>query len=404
MTSALAARPYPVDFHTFDLCGGAMSGVIRAGNTLTLAADGLGTFDYVDPFANSNGDRADGSGTYRFGTWTSDVYRVSFPFDELVSSWNADAPAGTWVQSEVQPQLDGGRWGNWYVLGRWSYGDTDFHRTSVGGQDDADGYVAVDTFFARDRPATAYRLRLTLYARSGSANAPSASRYSAVVSNQTNRKISFPSATTMSATTIDLGVPAYSQEVHHGEYPQFDNGGEAWCSPTSTSMVVAYWASKDSGAGYMPSAAETASVPFADPWVDYTARYVYDYHYRGAGNWPFNAAYAAGRGLVADVTQLQSLCDAEAFIKAGIPIVASIAFNSDQLDGALKSTKGHLVVIQGFTGDGGKVLVNDPASPTNADVTRPYDREQFERAWIAASGGIVYVIRPAGWATPSPGP
>jgi len=26
-----------------------------------------------------------------------------------------------------------------------------------------------------------------------------------------------------------------------------------------------------------------------------------------------------------------------------------------------------------------------------------YDRAQFERAWIPASGGIVYVIRPAGW-------
>jgi hypothetical protein len=34
-------------------------------------------------------------------------------------------------------------------------------------------------------------------------------------------------------------------------------------------------------------------------------------------------------------------------------------------------------------------------------VKHYYDREQFERAWIPASGGIVYVIRPAGWTTPS---
>jgi hypothetical protein len=26
-----------------------------------------------------------------------------------------------------------------------------------------------------------------------------------------------------------------------------------------------------------------------------------------------------------------------------------------------------------------------------------YDREQFEKAWIPASGGIVYVIRPVGF-------
>jgi hypothetical protein len=58
-------------------------------------------------------------------------------------------------------------------------------------------------------------------------------------------------------------------------------------------------------------------------------------------------------------------------------------------------------VIAGFTGDGKKVIVNDPASDTNAEVKHFYDREEFERAWIPASGGIVYVIRPAGWPTPS---
>ena len=154
--------------------------------------------------------------------------------------------------------------------------------------------------------------------------------------------------------------------------------------------------------GYAPSGTETSWVDplFADPWVDHTARYVFDYHYDGAGNWPFNTAYAAERGLVSDVTQLRNLREAEPFIKAGIPLVASIAFTSNKLDGAIKSTNGHLVVIEGFTGDGSKVIVDDPASATDADVKHSYDREQFERAWIPASGGIVYVDRPPGWPTP----
>ena len=73
---------------------------------------------------------------------------------------------------------------------------------------------------------------------------------------------------------------------------------------------------------YRPTPAEYSwvtaalpSPPHQDPWVDYTARAVYDYHYNGAGNWPFNAAYAASRGLVADVTQLHNLREAEPFIK-----------------------------------------------------------------------------------------
>ena len=401
---ALAAQPYPVNFKTFALgaADATRSGTVLSGGSLTLASSGLsGPYTYADPFANYTSDGVDGSGAYSYGTWTSGVYKLSFPFNELVSSWNAGTPAGTWIQVEVKPQLDDGHWAKWYILGRWTYGDSDFHRTSVGGQGDADGYVAIDTFFAKDHPAVAYQLRLTLFRRVGSSASPSVSRLSAIASDLTNQKNVFPSATTMTGATIDLGVPQYSQEIHHGEYPQFDNGGEAWCSPTSTSMVVGYWDKLFPKAGYAPSAAETSWVGFADPWVDYTARYVYDYHYNGAGNWPFNTGYAAGRGLVGDVTQLHNLREAEPFIKAGIPLVASVAWSSNKLDGAIKSTNGHLSVIEGFSGDGTKVIVNDPASPTDADVKHYYDREQFERAWIPASGGIVYVIRPAGWSTPS---
>jgi len=51
-------------------------------------------------------------------------------------------------------------------------------------------------------------------------------------------------------------------------------------------------------------------------------------------------------------------------------------------------------VIGGFTGTG-DVIAYDPASPSNRAVRHVYDREQFEKAWIRASGGIVYVDRPA---------
>ena len=35
--------------------------------------------------------------------------------------------------------------------------------------------------------------------------------------------------------------PRYSQMVHRGHYPQWGGGGQAWCSPTSTSMVLGYY-------------------------------------------------------------------------------------------------------------------------------------------------------------------
>ena len=54
------------------------------------------------------------------------------------------------------------------------------------------------------------------------------------------------------------------------------------------------------------------------------------------------------------------------------------------------------MVIVGFT-DGGDVIVNDPASHRVADdeaVRMVYDRAEFSVAWLAGSGGIVYVIPP----------
>jgi hypothetical protein len=406
---AFAAQPYPLNYKTFDLSATSPStGTAFSGGSLSLATSGTGSLTYADTFANYSNDHVDGSGTYASGTWTSGVTPLSFGFNELVASWNAVTPPKTWVQVEVQPQLDDGHWAKWYILGQWSSDDYSFHRTSVGGQGDADGFVSIDTLFTKDHPAIAYRLRATLYRKVGATTSgPTLSRLSAVASNLTNQKGSFPSKTTMNGSGKDLGVPQYSQEIHHGDFPQYDNGGEAWCSPTSTSMVVAYWTQK-TGYNYSPKPSEYSwvtsvlpSPPHQDPWVDFTARAVYDYHYNGAGNWPFNAAYAASRGLVADVTQLHNLAEAEPFIKAGIPLVASVAWNSNKLEGGIKSTNGHLLVIEGFSADGKKVIVNDPASIDDAAVKHSYDREQFERAWIPASGGIVYVIRPAGWATPS---
>ncbi|HKG43291.1 MAG TPA: C39 family peptidase [Gaiellaceae bacterium] len=393
---AFAAQPYPINFKNFPLGSYAsVSGTTVSGGAVTLASAGLASFPYTDPFADYSGDGADGSGAYRSGSWTSPDTPLSFGFNELVASWNADTPDGTWIQVEMRPKMLDGHWAKPYILGRWSSSDSDFHRTSVGGQGDADGYVAIDTFFAKDHLAVAYQLKVTLFRRAGSSASPTLTRLSAVAMNVRNQKNTFPSDTTITQER-DLHLPQYSQEIHHGDFPQYDNGGEAWCSPTSTSMVVRYW-----GAAFQPTPAEyewvtdVLGASHADPWVDFTARAVYDYRYNGAGNWPFNAAYAASRGLVADVAALHNLHEAEPYIQAGVPLVASVAWSSNKLEGGIKSTNGHLMVIGGFTASG-DVIAYDPASDTDALVRHVYDREQFERAWIPASGGIVYVIRTGG--------
>ena len=97
------------------------------------------------------------------GTWTSPWFATAFGFSELVASWNASTPAGSWIEVRMRATTDKGTPTKWYVMGRWAYGDGDIQRTSVGSQGDADGFVSIDTFFAKDHPLSAYQLSVTLY-------------------------------------------------------------------------------------------------------------------------------------------------------------------------------------------------------------------------------------------------
>jgi hypothetical protein len=194
----------------------------------------------------------------------------------------------------------------------------------------------------------------------------------------------------------ELDVPAYSQMAHSGHYPQWGGGGEAWCSPTSTSMVLGYLDA-------LPPPYTYRFVPAGHPapWVDYAARKTYDAAYEGTGNWPFNTAYAAPLAGDAFVTRLRSLREAETFVAAGIPLVASVSWGAGELSGApVSSSNGHLVVIVGFTATGDPV-VNDPAAKTAAGVRHVYDRAEFENAWLPKSGGVVYVIHDAAHPLPA---
>ena len=59
-------------------------------------------------------------------------------------------------------------------------------------------------------------------------------------------------------------------------------------------------------------------------------------------------------------------------------------------------------MIRGFT-ETGDVVTNDPAAPSEHSVRRTYDRAAFERAWLAGSGGTVYVIHRDDQPLPPPG-
>ncbi|MFK4147326.1 peptidase C39 family protein [Streptomyces sp. NPDC004065] len=392
----------PVDNHAWttytDWRGGAFHGTraVAGPRPAVEIATPAGTTDYTDPHTGT-------TATWEYGTWTSPVHRLTVPATEVIASWNAHTPAGTWLQTELRGTYSDGTDTPWYVMGRWAAGEQDIRRTSVDDQTDGRSTIWTDTFSVDDPASglrlTSYRLRLTLYRRPGTRLTPSVRRAGAMGSDVPDR-FTVP-ASTPAHPARELAVPRYSQEIHAGQYPEYDNGGEAWCSPTSSQMIVEYW-----GGRLTPGQLSWVDPSYADPQVCHAARYTYDHQYAGCGNWPFNVAYAATfEGLQGVVTRLGSLTDLETLIAAGIPAITSQSFLKSELTGAGYGTSGHLMTVIGFTA-GGDVIANDPASPSDEAVRRVYLRREFENIWlrtkrynasgkvVSGTGGVCYLYFP----------
>jgi hypothetical protein len=324
----------------------------------------------TDPGGMYNG------GTYKVGEATGPVLPVGFAFTEAIASWNATTPSGTWVEVLLRAQI-GARWTKWYNMGVWASGSDTIQRHSVKLQGDADGYVATDTLVLTPKKAAATALQLKVRLFSANDAIPTVQRLSLTYNTAAPKKFTAGAGNPANWSTL-LAVPECSQMI----YP---DGGNVWCSPTSTSMVLGYW-------GVDAGPCETR--------VRNAVNGVYDYVYDGHGNWPFNTAYAASRGMEAYVVRYTGLDKVEPWVKAGVPVVVSYAWQKGELTGApIDASSGHLGVIVGFDGQGNPI-VNDPAAASDDAVQRTYLRSEFEPLWLGNSGGTVYVIYPPGTSVP----
>ena len=326
-----------------------------------------------------NGRNYYNGGSYYVGEATSPLMTTSFDYTEAIASWNASTPVGSWVEVQFRAKY-GERWSKWYVLGIWASDDSTIERHSVRLQGDSDGSVAVDTFVSSNKKETtnAFQLKIRLFSADKISTA--SVRNASVAYSTSAPKSAAVSSGNPALWDMQLAVPQCSQMVYPG-------GGEVWCSPTSTSMVLGYW---NTDPGSDCAAREATAVDGIFDWV-----------YDGHGNWPFNTAYAATKSvgtqqLEGYVARFTSLEKAEEFVAAGVPVIMSIAWgNGDLTNSSVSSTNGHLLVVVGFD-EQGNPIVNDPAFPQDGAVQATYLRSEFEPLWLQASGGTVYLIYPEG--------
>lgn len=288
-------------------------------------------------------------------------------WNQLIVSWNAAAPTGTFLRVEAAA-VTAGRETKFYTLADWSPDNEIFPRTSVRGQKDADGDVDTDTLILT-QPAAAVRIRVTLGGTKGA------------LPKLKFLGISF-SNTKVSPATHPPNHAAWGEIVSTPERSQHGHpNAKGWCSPTSLSMVLARWA-------------EVLHRPEMNLPAPEVAAKVYDRDFAGTGNWPFNTAFAGSfSGMRSYVTRFDDLAEVEDWIAAGFPVILSARWDW-LLPGRPLDTAGHLVVCIGFT-ENGDVVINDPATrlEKGEPVRRIYKRADVIRAWTK-SHNAVYLVYP----------
>lgn len=294
-------------------------------------------------------------------------------WNELIVSWNAKAPPGTFLKIEAAA-ISTGHHARFYTMGIWSLDNEAVVRTSVRGQKDADGTVDEDTLVLNG-VAYAAQIRVTL----GGTNGVSPALKFIGISFSNTKVPPANRPPNRRAWGKAISTPERSQ---HG-YPD-ENG---WCSPTSLSMVLARWA-------------KILRRPEMNLPVPEVAAKVYDRAFGATGDWPFNTAFAGSfQSMRAYVTRFDDISEVEDWIAAGIPVILSARWDWLKPGRPLDAT-GHLIVCIGFTKTG-DVIINDPATrfDRGETVRRVYKRADVIHAW-SKSHHAVYLVYPVGWKIP----
>ena len=293
---------------------------------------------------------------------TSREIRTRIHWDELIASWNAVMPASAWLKVEVRA-IYANRATKFYTMGLWS-GDPARHpRESVRRQKDGDGDVDTDTLMLQ-QPADRVQVRLTL----GGEPKQLPKLKFLCLSLLDSKTAPAPLPPNRAAWGKALDVPERSQMAYEG--------GDVWCSPTTISMLLAFWSQRLKRADL-------------DRDVPEVVKGVFDPKWEGTGNWVFNTAYAGSfRGLRAYTARLSDVAELEDWIAQGIPVGLSLCYN--RLRGKSREPSGHLVVCVGFS-QNGDAIINDPG--TRQNVRKVFPRANLIDA-CAYKNNAVYLIYP----------
>ena len=162
----------------------------------------------------------------------------SFGFTQLIASWQATTPAGSWIELEVRGRTPEAEKTSWDVLGRWTSGDNHVAARASPQSDDL-ASVNVDTWVAKKGAGSPRQLRVSLFRMPGT-EGPSVTLVGAVASRLPQR----PGSTSPPGPDVGTSLPcrrtprwctrATSRSGAAAVRPGARRPRPRWCSPTTT--------------------------------------------------------------------------------------------------------------------------------------------------------------------------
>ena len=296
------------------------------------------------------------------GIYTSPVIEMDFPAEEIYPSWNINCnekETGFIVYTRVSQ--DKSNWSPWFYTG--SCGK--YPKIKKKMIKNSFGFVDIDYLSLR-KETRFIQYSIHLFSSEGKYISPSVKLLALSYGKREKKETSGRNSLTGSRITEKiLSVPYRSQGDENSKI-----SGRI-CSPTSVAMVMSYWG--------------------INVGTDEVAKKSYDKEHDIYGSWPLAVQAASQYGLRGWIEIFKSWQEVEEKISSGIPVIATICFETGELKGSMaESSQGHVIVVKGFSSDG-NVVCNDPAGKDAKEGIVTYSRDDLEKVWFKKSG-IGYVI------------
>ncbi len=294
------------------------------------------------------------------------------PFNELIVSWNALRPVHgamtVWLSVHHV-----GQWSRWHRLAEWSVHS---QRTFVNKLNKYIHTKHCRLEMQHGAEADGFKVKVSF---SDASDANKLKAVFACVSRLDNFCLIRPRTNDLPSVSM-RDVPRQSQMVlDHTRCCDL-------CSPTSTSMIVAYLRQKIIG----------NSITSMHDYVINFAEKVHDHGLDIYGNWILNVAQAfeaVGGAAFFRVERLNSFYDLHRYLMQKLPVAVSVRRLPG---GATPYAKGHIMVVVGWNRQKSCVICQDPAFGSNNAVLKAYPLLRFLRAW-GRSCNLAYVpmMRPS---------